>query len=316
MKVLISLGNSFYKSYPELGEQLRREGLEVEELTAYDYPPPRDERIRAVRDAEIYIVGVDIIDREIMDAAPKLRLIIKHGAGFNNIDLEYAKEKGIAVTYAKGGNSQSVAELAMGLMFAVSRKIPEAHMTVKTGGWNLYMGEELAGKVLGLLGYGNIGRRVACMAKGVGMKVMAYDPFISKMQMDKDGVQMAELEEVLEEADYISVHIPATEQTKGMLNQKSFEKMKRSAYLINTSRGEIVNEEDLIACLKERRIHGAALDVFCSEPPNNEFLGLDNVVCTSHIGACTMESAVYLTNVSYKNVKNFINSQPLENRLV
>lgn len=316
MKVLISLGKSFYESCPELGDWLRRDGIEVEELILYDYPPPKEEIKRAVKDAEIYVVGVDHVDREIMTAASKLKLIIKHGAGYDNIDLECAREKNIAVTFARGCNAQSVAELTIGLMFAVSRRIAESYRIIMQGGWNLYMGEELSGKTLGILGFGNIGRRVASMAKGLGMKIMAYDPFVQGEEMEKVGVVPAEFHQALERADYVSVHMPATKENEGILNEQAFCRMKRTAYFINTSRGEIVKEEDLRKCLKNKLIGGAALDVFSQEPPEKEMLELDNVVYTSHIGACTMESARLLAEASYNNIKNYIKKQPLNDRLI
>lgn len=316
MKVLISLGKSFYESCPELGDWLRRDGMEVEELTLYDYPPPKEEIKRAVKDAEIYVVGVDHVDREIMTAASNLKLIVKHGVGYDNIDLECAREKNIAVTFARGCNAQSVAELTIGLIFAVSRKIAESHRIIMQGGWNLYMGQELSGKILGLLGFGNIGRRVASMAEGLGMKVMAYDPFVRREEMEKAGIVPAKFHEVLETADYVSVHMPATEENKGILNEQAFCRMKRTAYLINTSRGEIVKEEDLRKCLINKRIKGAALDVFAQEPPKKEMLELDNVVYTSHIGACTMESARLLAEASYRNINKYIKKQPLNDRLI
>lgn len=316
MKVLISLGRNFYATFPELGEWLRRDGIEVVEQVDLDYAPPKERIKKLVSDVDIYIVGVDEVNREIMDAAPNLKLIIKHGAGYNNIDLDYAAERGISVTFARGANSESVAELAIGLMFAVSRCIPQCDLLIRERRWTMKMGCELFGKTLGLVGYGNIGSRVARIAKSMDMKVLAFDPFMPNERLKEQNVEPASIEEVFEQSDFISLHAPATEENYNLVNAALLSRMKSSAYLINTARGELIDEEALADVLRNGRIGGAALDVFKTEPPSGALVGIDNVVYTAHIGACTVDSAKNLALASYENVKRFINGQPLENQLV
>lgn len=316
MKVLISLGKSFYETFPDLGGWLRQEGMEVVEQTGYDQEPPRELIRELVRDADIYVVGVDRIDREIMDAAPRLKLIVKHGAGFNNIDLDCAKEKGIAVTFARGCNAQSVAELTIALMLSVCRGISWRSADVRQGGWELYMGCELRGKTLGLIGYGNIGSRVAGIAKAFGMEVAAFDPYIEKEVLKEAGIRPGTMEEVLRQADFVSLHAPASRENQRLINRETLALMKRGAYLINTARGELVDEEALQEAIQEGRLQGAALDVFRKEPPDGCLAGLDRTVCTPHLGACTVDSARKLSEMSFENIMNFKNGQPLKNRLV
>lgn len=316
MKVLISLGKSFYKVFPDLGNWLRGEGIDVVEQTGYDHEPPKELIKELVRDVDIYVVGVDRIDREIMEAAPKLKLIIKHGVGLDNIDLEYAREKGIAVTFARGCNAQSVAELAVALMLSVCRGIPWQSAEVRKGGWTLFMGCELRQKTLGLIGYGNIGSRVAKIAKAFGMEVIAYDPYIQSEILTEAGIRPGSMEEVLEQADFVSLHAPATRENRNLINRDTLALMKPTAYLINTARGELVDEEALEEALKTGRIRGAAMDVFKTEPPDEHLASLDHTVFTPHLGACTVDSARNLSEMSFQNIMNFINHQPLINQMV
>lgn len=316
MKVLISLGKSYYAVFDELGKWLRKEGIEVVEQIGYDYAPPKELIKQLVKDVDVYIVGVDVIDKEIIDEAKNLKLIIKHGVGFNNIDLEYAKKKNIAVTFARGCNAQSVAELAIALMLSVCRGIPQSSENVKKGEWNLFMGHELCGKTLGLIGYGNIGSKVAKIALAFGMTVLAFDPYICADILKKDSVTPKSKEEIFSESDFISLHVPVTDENIRLINSTTLKLMKKSAYLINTARGELIDEEALSIALKEKLIKGAALDVFCSEPPSHEFASLAGTVFTPHIGGCTVDSAKNLALMSFENVMNFKNNQPLLNRLV
>lgn len=280
MKVLISLGKSFYGIFPDLGDWLRREGIEVVEQIGYDHEPPRELIKELVRDIDIYVVGVDKIDREIMEAAPKLKLIIKHGVGLDNIDLECAREKGIAVTFARGCNAQSVAELTIALMLSVCRGIPWQSAEVRSGGWELYMGCELSRKTLGLIGYGNIGSRVAKIAKGFGMEVIAYDPYIQGEVLKDAGIEPGSMEDVLRRGDFVSLHAPAVKENLNLINRTTLAMMKPTAYLINTARGDLVDEEALQEALQEGRLQGAAMDVFKKEPPDPQLAALDHTVFT------------------------------------
>lgn len=316
MKVLISLGKHFYETFPDLGQWLRRDGLEVTEQVDLDYAPPKERLKKLLADKDIYVVGVDEVDRELMDAAPNLKLIIKHGVGYNNIDLDCAREKGIAVTFAPGQNSESVAELAVGMMFSAARHISRCDRLIRQDNWTMMMGRELLGKTLGLVGYGNIGRRVARIAKSMDMRVLVFDPFLSDELLRGEGAEPCPLEEIFEQSDFISLHAPATPENLNMVGATLLGKMKPTACLINTARGELIDEQALADALRQGRIYAAALDVFKTEPPTGPLAGLENVIYTSHIGACTTDSARNLSTASYENIKRFINNQPLNNRLV
>jgi len=316
MKILISLGKAFYHSFDQLGRWLRDGGHDVVEQVGFDYAPPKQLIKDLVFDVDIYVVGVDEVDAEIMDAAPQLKLIVKHGAGYNNIDLEHAKKRGIAVTYARGANAQSVAELAIALMFAISRRVVPGANKVQSGGWSLFMGDELHGKTLGLIGYGNIGQRVARIAKSLDMRILVCDPFLNEATLLADGVAPMSVDEVFRGADYLSLHAPATLENADIVNASTLALMKPTAYLINTARGELLDEEALADALRRGQLRAAALDVFKQEPPQGALLELDNVLLTSHIGGCTVDSAKKLSMASFNSIKCFTSGQPLEDRLV
>lgn len=225
--------------------------------------------------------------------AGKLKVIAKQGVGYNTIDVASAKEHGVAVTITPGANSKSVADLAMGLMMAIARQIPQMDVSIREGGWYRHTGVELGSKVLGLVGMGNIGGEVAKRAHGFGMKIIAYDIYPRQEFVDEYGVEYVPLDEVFAKADFVSLHAPAMEQTIGMVNQARLGTMKKTAYLINTARGELVVEADLYEALTQGVIAGAALDVYAEEPPKNSCLiGLKNIVFTSHAGAYTKEAIV------------------------
>lgn len=316
MKVLISLGKRFYSAFPELGNWLRQEGMEVIEQVDSDQEPPREQLMQLVADIDVYVVGVDRVDQELIDAAPNLKLIVKHGAGYDNIDLDYAKKKGIAVTFAPGCNAQSVAEFAIALMLSLCRGVAKCSAEVRNGQWNLFMGSELRGKNLGLIGYGNIGQRVANLAKAFEMKVMVYDPFLPDKKFVEHHVKQATLEEVLQTSDFLSLHAPSTDENFHLINENTLQMMKPTAYLINTARGNLVDEDALSIALREKRLRGAALDVFQKEPPSADFAVLEHTVFTPHLGGCTQDSAQMLAQRTFENIVNFINQRPLINRLV
>jgi D-3-phosphoglycerate dehydrogenase len=236
-----------------------------------------------------YIAGLDYVDRAALDAADALKIIARYGAGVDRVDLEAAKEKGIIVTNTPGANTASVAELAIGLMLALARKIPYANRATKQGEWPRLRGISLAGKVIGLVGFGAIGQQVARRLQSFDCTVVAYDPFPNEEFAKANDVALLPLEEVLDQADIVSLHLPATPETRRMVNAKFLSKMKPGAFLINTARGEIINEADLLAALQTGQLGGAGLDVFASEPPgvDHPLLQLPQVIATPHTGAHT-----------------------------
>jgi len=231
---------------------------------------------------------------DIIDAGKNLKVIGRAGIGVDNIDLKAATEHGIIVVNAPGSNSLSVVELTIGHMISLARKLVEADKHVRSGQWNrkAFKGVELMGKTLGLIGFGRIGSEVARRAQVFGMDVITYDPYVNKKIADEMGVKVVETkEDVLKNADFISIHALLTDETRGMIAGPEFEIMKDSAYIINCARGGIVDEKALYEALKDGKIKGAALDVYESEPPaGSPLLELDNVVFTPHVGASTKEA--------------------------
>ncbi|MGE5581417.1 MAG: phosphoglycerate dehydrogenase [Bacillota bacterium] len=260
----------------------------------------------AARDVVGIIVGVDPLPASVLNQCKNLKAISKYGVGMDNIDLEQAKKLGIKVKNALGTNSVSVAELAIGFMFTAARKIPAIVSKVKNGSWDRLIGCELTGKKLGLVGCGQIGREVAKRAKGLEMDVLIYDPYFSdeKFLAGYSIKSARDITEIFETSDFISLHVPATPETKKIINKNSLRVMKPNAVLINTSRGELVDEEALYDALKNGLIAAAVQDVFSSEPPaaDNKLLKLDNFILTSHIGAYTHEAVEKMVIVSTQNL--------------
>jgi len=233
------------------------------------------------------------VTRELIEAGASLKVIGRAGAGVDNIDVKAATAKGIVVMNTPGGNANAVAELTIALMFALAREIPRGDATIKAGKWEKksFMGTELAGKTLGLVGIGFVGSRVAAKARGLDMKVQVYDPFVSADESRRLGAEMVDLEPLLASSDYVSLHLPKTPETTGLINKALIAKMKRGAYLINCARGGIVNEADLIAGLDSGQVAGAAVDVYDPEPPADWTLAKHpRVVAMPHIGATTVEA--------------------------
>jgi D-3-phosphoglycerate dehydrogenase len=236
------------------------------------------------------------VSADVIRAGTNLKVIARAGVGTDNIDCKTANERGIIVVNAPGGTTTAVAELVIGLMIAIARHIPHATASVKSGKWEKkkFMGSELQNKILGIIGVGRIGSAVATRANAFGMKCIAYDPYVDKNLVTSTiEIELVTLDELLTTADFITLHVPLTPETKHMLSDAEFKKMKSTAYLINCARGGVVDERALYIALKTRQIAGAALDVFEREPPPPELsplLTLDNVIFTPHLGASTIEA--------------------------
>jgi D-3-phosphoglycerate dehydrogenase len=247
-----------------------------------------------VGEAEVIVVRSKTkVTKEIIDAAPKLKFIIRGGVGVDTIDVPYAESKGITVTNTPEASSLAVAELAFAMMLAMPNNLVQADVSMKEGKWLKKELErtELMGKTIGFVGIGRIAREVATRAKAFGMRVIAYDKYVEK----SDVAQMVSLDTVYAESDYISLHTPLTDETKGMICTASLNKMKKGARLINTCRGQVVIEEDIAAALKDGRLAGYAADVFYKEPPEGSpLLGAPNVLLAPHLGASTAENLIRL----------------------
>ena len=289
MKILVS------DKLAEEGLDILREGGAFEVDTKYDHTPETLKAAIAGYDALVIRSGTQV-SADIIQAATKLKVIGRAGVGLDNVDLKAATKKGIIAMNTPGGNTTSTAEHAFSLIMALSRNIPQACSSMKAGKWerNKFQGVELYGKTLGVIGLGRIGSTVAKFAQGFGMSIKAYDPFLSAEMAARRGIVMATLEDLFKNSDYITVHVPKTDETKGMIGEKEIAMMKKSVRLINCARGGIIDEAALLKALESKRISGAALDVFDEEPikPDCPFLKCDNCVVTPHLGASTAEAQV------------------------
>jgi D-3-phosphoglycerate dehydrogenase len=233
------------------------------------------------------------VTAELIGRADNLKVIGRAGVGIDNVDVEAATRRGIVVANAPESTVISAAEHTIGLLVALTRNIPQAHAALKQGRWErkAYGGVELADKTLGVLGFGRIGQQVARRAAGLGMRVVAYDPFVSPERFRELGVERVESErEVYAAADFLTLHLPLTDQTRGSINAKAFGRMRNGVRIVNAARGALVNEDDLLEALKSGKVGGAALDVFSTEPYTGPLLELDNVVATPHLAASTEEA--------------------------
>ncbi|GLI50332.1 2-hydroxyacid dehydrogenase [Tepidanaerobacter syntrophicus] len=302
-KILIT-PKSFFRAKDKADEIFSQYDLEIVENNT-GKTLTKQQMLELCSDVDGVIVGLDPMDKEVLRNARKLKAISKYGVGLDNIDLNVAQELGIKVRRAEGANTRSVAELAIGLFFALSRNIPKAVINVKDGRWDRAIGTEIGAKIVGIIGFGAIGREVAKMASGLDMEIMAYDPYFNDIELIKAmNVKMTSIDEILEKADFITLHLPLNEETNKIINSKTLSKMKQTAYLVNTARGELVDEDALYNALKNGIIAGAAQDVFSHEPPDkqNKLLALDNFILTPHIGAYTKEATERMVATSAKNL--------------
>ena len=276
---------------------------------AVDYKPEIKpaELVSSVKDYDVIVVRSKTkVTKEVVDAAARAKIIARVGVGLDNVDVKAAEAKKIRVINAPEAASTAVAELAIGLMISLARSIPRADAETKKGNWikNDLMGTQLSGKYLGIMGVGNIGRNVGRLAKALRMNLIGYDPYpINREFISETGMIVTDLNTLLESADFVTCHVPATPETKHMFNAERFAKMKPTAYLVNTSRGEIIDENALYEVLKNGKIAGAALDVFEVEPPTNkQLLSLPNLICMPHVGAQTKEAQELASTVIAEKV--------------
>ena len=283
---------------PILNDILQKNGLKI----TYEPEITPDQIKEKIGNFDIVVVRSRTkITKEMIDRASKCKIIARVGVGLDNIDVDAAKAKEIRVINAVEGAMNAVAELVLGLMLSLAREIPRADREIRNGKWlkKDLMGIELSGKYLGIVGLGNIGKKLARHAKALNMNIIGYDvipipdDFASEVRLIK-----ADIDTLFSSSDFISFHVPLTESTHHLVNAQNLSMMKKTAYIINTSRGEIIDEDALYNAIKERKIAGAALDVFEKEPAvGNKLATLPNVICTPHIGAQTKEAQALAANV-------------------
>lgn len=259
-------------------------------------------------DADAIIAGVEPYTADVLaDAPASLKVITRYGVGYNSIDIEFAGRKGIAIANTPGVNAPAVADLTLGLMLAVARRIPQFDAKTRQGGWSRYVGVGLSNSTLGIIGLGSIGKQVALRAKGFSMSIIAFDPDFDAGFAAEYGIEEASINEVFRTADFVSLHVPVLPETVSMIDRQALETMKPSAFLINTARGELVDEQALCEALKTGAIAGAALDVFEKEPLlESPLFELENVVVTPHLGGHTTEAEYLMGKLGVENTMSIL----------
>ncbi len=288
-KVLVS--SLSIKKSPPAKAKLESAGLEIV-YAEHDGRGLREaDLVKAIPGCIALIAGMDdVTEKAIKAGSPTLKLVARIGVGYNNVDLDAAERYNVKVTITPDANMYSVADLALGLLLSIARSIPTHDQITRAGEWHRINGRELHGKTLGIIGLGKIGLEVAKRATGFGMKIIAYDMIKNHDAAEKYDIRYTGLEDLLQQSDFVTLHAPAIAATSGIINQQTLSLMKPSAYLINTARGQLVNENDLYAALKDKKIAGAALDVYAEEPPDKRFFKLENVILTPHASASTIEA--------------------------
>ena len=299
MKVLVS--DKMSEAGVEIFENT--EGIEVDVNTGLS----EDELVEIIPQYHaLAIRSATRVSERVLEAATNLKVVARAGIGLDNVDIDAATKKGVAIMNTPGGNTVTTAEHAIAMMMALTRNIPRGTASLKAGRWDkkLLQGRELHNKVLGVIGFGNIGSIVANLAKGLKMKVIVYDPNISSEHIEKAGFEYVTLDNLYERSDYITLHVPKMDSTIDLLDVEAFDKMKEGVMVINCARGGIINEAALGAAIESGKVAGAALDVFSTEPPGDHpLLKLDQVIATPHLGASTMEAQ---TNVAVAAARQIV----------
>lgn len=298
------------REIPERGLKKIKEHFEAE-IWPNPAPSPKQTTLQKVRDVDaLATISIDQIDREVFDAAPKLKIVAQCAVGYDNIDVKEATKRGIYVTNTPGVLTETTADFAWALLMAVARKVVEADKCVRSGRWEvswhptLLMGRDVYGATLGIIGLGRIGSAVAKRTTGFNMRVLYYD-MVRRPDLEKElGTEYVNLDVLLRESDFVSVHVPLTEKTYHMLGKEEFNLMKKTVYLINNSRGSVLDEKALYNALKEGRIAGAGLDVFEQEPTpkDNPLLKLDSVVLAPHISSASHETRSRMAEMVAENL--------------
>lgn len=305
---------------PESGlDMLRNSGVDLE-VNPHDRPPTREELLGGVQGRDGVLCQLnDAIDEEVLSAAgSQCRVFANYAVGYNNIDVSTATDLGIAVTNTPGVLTETTADLAWSLLMSVARRIVESDKFFRTGQWNgwgpmQFLGHDIHGATLGIVGAGRIGMATARRARGFDMKVL-YASRRNNKDLDTMGGRRVELAELLKESDFVSLHVPLTDETQHLIGRDELAMMKSSAYLINTARGPVVDEAALVEALRERRIAGAGLDVYENEPePAPGLTELDNVVCICHLGSATEATRTRMSEMVAENLLAAMRGEPVPN---
>jgi D-3-phosphoglycerate dehydrogenase / 2-oxoglutarate reductase len=287
--VVVVTPRSFGAHDAGLRDELERS---VHEVRYYPGPLTAVELAAAVADADGLLAGLDDVNADVFEHASRLRIVARYGVGADRVDLEAATRHGVTVTITPGANANAVAEMTIALLFAAARRLVSAHDRVNRGEWPTVKGGEVSGRVLGLIGLGRIGSLVAVKARALDLRVIAYDPFVATEQAPACGATLVDLETLAAEADFLSLHAPLTDETRGIVGRRLVERLKPGAVLVNTARGELVDEEALLWGLDQGPLAAAALDVLAVEPPppGHPLLGRQDVLVTPHMAAHSPEA--------------------------
>lgn len=273
-------------------------------------PLSEDELIPLLKDCDGYIAGLDEITEKVISASSKLKIISRYGAGYDRVDIEAAKKYGIKVTNTPGVNAQAVGELTFGLILAAARNIPHLSEETRKGSWIRSTGMELKGKTLGILGLGAIGKVVAACARGFGMHVLAYDPYIDQIYCGNHEIEAVSFEMLMSRSNVVSLHLPLLESTYHMIDREAIGRLPDGAILVNASRGGIIDEDAAYEALKSGKLFGLGLDAFETEPPKaSKLFEFDNVIATPHTGAHTREATEHMADLSIKNLMDVLSGR-------
>ena len=282
-------------------EKLKANGFDVV-VNPYRRRLQPQESIDLMRDVQGLIAGTESLSREVLKRASGLKVISRVGVGLDNIDLTAAKELGIEVVSTPAAPTEAVAELALGLMIALARHVVEADRSIRQGTWKPLMGILLAGKTLGIAGLGRIGKRLAQLAQPFGMRLLAYEPFPDSAFVSQYQIRLVSLSELFSNADIISLHVPLTPETRGLISRESLRLMKPTALLINTCRGEVVDEAALLEAVESNQLGGAALDVYTDEPYRGPLTGNNKIILTAHMGSYAKEARIQMEREAVDNL--------------
>jgi D-3-phosphoglycerate dehydrogenase len=303
MSKILTSPSSFGQIAREPFDLLTRAGFEIIN-NPYGRKLTEDEVISLAKDCIGIVAGVEPLTARVIDALPGLKCISRVGIGMDSVDLNYAAKKGIIIKNTPDGPTRAVAELTLGMTLALLRKIPQAHYDLKNKVWKKQTGNLILNKVIGIIGLGRIGKLVSQLFKGIGNPVIGYDPFADKAWALKYGVELTDFETVLKTVDIITIHVPGNEDNSPVIGAKEIDLIKPGAFLINISRGGIVNEDALYDALSSKRLSGAAIDVFSEEPYYGRLCDLDNVVLTPHLGSYAEEGKLLMEIDAVNNLIN------------
>ena len=319
-KVTLSSNSKFDKNAPCI-ELLKQNGFEIS-LTSNDAFSQGltgdDDVIEKLKDSDAVIAYGEYYTSKVLDNLPKLKVIARLGVGFDKIDMQSASQNSVAVTITPNGNHQSVAEHAITLMMSLAKSIVKKDTLLRNGEWNGDNNRPIRGQTLGIVGLGRIGRSLATRARGMEMNIIASEPYPDMKFVDENNIKLVELDHLLSNSDFVSIHSPLNEETKGMFNKQKLSLMKKSAYLVNTARGGLIVEKDIIDILQNNMIAGAGLDVFEEEPTShqNPILKLDNVIVSPHMAGNDTQSQIDMGNEAAQSIIDLYNSKWPEGSIV